>query len=153
MSAVDSFLSAVEAGEIPSCTAWSADAVLDATVPEWRFHRRGAAAIREQYAGWFADPGRFERLRRLPVPGGEVVEYVLTWAEQGVPHAAHHVHLLQVEGDRIVADTVVCGGRWPASLLAEMQAVDDPDAAALAAARADEQVVAVQRHEVGRASA
>lgn len=132
MSPVDSFLAAVEAGEIGSCKAWSADAVLDATVPEWRFHRLGADAIREEYGRWFADPGRFERLRRLPTPGGEVVEYVLTWTEQGVPHAGHHVHLLQVDDGVITADTVLCGGRWPASLLAEMQAADDAEAAAAA---------------------
>jgi hypothetical protein len=53
-----------------------------------------------------------------------VVEYTLSWTENGVPHAAHHVHLLTVRDDRIVADTVMCGGRWPASLLAEMEAAD-----------------------------
>ena len=39
-----------------------------------------------------------------------------------VPHAAHHVHLLTVDGGLIAADTVLCGGRWPSSLLAEMAA-------------------------------
>lgn len=36
------------------------------------------------------------------------------------PH--NHMHRLTVRGGRIVADTVFCGGRWPASLLAEMEA-------------------------------
>ena len=40
----------------------------------------------------------------------------------GVRHAAHQVHLLTVDGDRITRDTVFCGGRWPAALLAEMEA-------------------------------
>ena len=80
------------------------------------------AALKDEYAHWFADPGRFEELRRIPFPDGEVVEYVLTWVESGVPHAAHHVHVLDVADGRIARDTVVCGGRWPASLLAEMQA-------------------------------
>jgi len=35
-------------------------------------------------------------------------------AENGVPHAAHHMHLLRVADGRIVSDTVMCGGRWPA---------------------------------------
>jgi len=30
--------------------------------------------------------------------------------------------VLAVRDNRIVADTVFCGGRWPASLLAEMEA-------------------------------
>jgi hypothetical protein len=119
--AVDAFLDAVEHGTIGSCSAWAPDAVLDATTPDWRFRMVGAAAIRAEYAHWFADPGRFEELRRIPIPGGEVVQYLLTWTENGVPHAAHHVHVLDVSHGRIEVDTVMCGGRWPASLLAEMQ--------------------------------
>jgi hypothetical protein len=34
------------------------------------------------------------------------------------------LHLLTVRGGLIAADTVFCGGRWPASLLAEMEAAD-----------------------------
>ncbi|MDT4964444.1 MAG: hypothetical protein QOF87_4091 [Pseudonocardiales bacterium] len=49
-----------------------------------------------------------------------MVEYTLTWTEDGVAHAAHHVHLLTVDDGQIVADTVLCGGRWPEPLLAEM---------------------------------
>lgn len=124
---VDEFLSCVERGDMASCDVWSADAVLDATVPNWRFHRRGPAAIRAEYSGWFADPGHLEELSRTPVPSGEVVRYLLTWVENGVPHAAHHMHLLAVSGGQITSDTVLCGGRWPASLLAQMQAAQDAD--------------------------
>jgi hypothetical protein len=123
-SAVDRFLAAVENAAIPDCDVWAVDAVLDATVPNWRFHRRGPAEIRREYARWFADKATFEDLRRWPVEGGEVVGYLLSWTEQGMPHAAHHLHVLAVEGDRIVRDTVMCGGRWPAALLAEMEAAD-----------------------------
>jgi hypothetical protein len=123
-TAVEKFLDAIVSASIPACDAWSADATLDATVPNWRLHASGADAIRAEYARWFADPGRFEELHRYSVDGGqgEVVEYTLSWAENGVPHAGHHVHLLTVRDDRIVADTVFCGGRWPAALLAEMEA-------------------------------
>jgi len=119
---IDGFLAAVAAGAIDSGDVWTTDVVLDATVPGWRFRKDGVAALKDEYAHWFADPGRFEELRRIPFPDGEVVEYVLTWVESGVPHAAHHVHVLDVRDGRIARDTVVCGGRWPASLLAEMQA-------------------------------
>jgi hypothetical protein len=121
---VDRFLEAVRLARIDTCDVWAPGATLDATVPNWRFHRSGAEQVRETYRQWFADPGRFEELRRSPVAGGEVVQYLLTWTEGGVPHAAHHVHWLDVVDDRIVADVVVCGGRWPASLLAEMEAAD-----------------------------
>ena len=44
------------------------------------------------------------------------------YLEDGVPHAAHQVHLVTVDAGRISRDTVFCGGRWPAALLAEMEA-------------------------------
>ena len=123
---VDEFLRAIEKADIPGCDVWSADATLDATVPNWRMHVAGADAIRTEYARWFADPAHFDELRRCSVDSGqaELIEYTLSWAENGVPHAAHHMHLLTVRDGRIVADTVMCGGRWPASLLAEMEAAD-----------------------------
>ncbi len=123
-SAVDRFLTAVTSASIAECDAWAEDARLDATVPNWRFHRRGATAIREAYAHWFADPGSFEELDRTAVDGGEVVRYLLAWTENGVPHTAHHLHQLRVEDGRIVEDLVMCGGRWPAALMAEMEAAD-----------------------------
>ena len=123
-AAVDKFLYAIETATILGCDAWSADATLDATVPNWRLHASGPDGIRAEYARWFADPGHFDELRRCPLGDGtgEVVEYTLSWTENGVPHAAHHMHLLTVRDGSIVADTVMCGGRWSAGLLAEMEA-------------------------------
>jgi hypothetical protein len=124
-TAVDKFLQAIENAAIPGCDAWSADATLDATVPNWRMHKAGVDAIRDEYSRWFADPAHFDELHRFLVTGvGELIEYTLSWQENGVPHAAHHMHLLTVRDDRIVNDTVLCGGRWPAKLLAEMEAAD-----------------------------
>jgi hypothetical protein len=60
--------------------------------------------------------------------GGELVEFTLTWEEGGVPHACHQVHVLRLERGRISADTVFCGGRWPASLLADMAAAAGAEA-------------------------
>src|SRR5215472_4354141 len=45
-SAIDEFLTAVETATIADCDAWNADAVLDATVPNWRLRAAGADAIR-----------------------------------------------------------------------------------------------------------
>ena len=121
---IEKFLQAIETATISGCDVWSADATLDATVPNWRLHAVGADAIRAEYARWFADPARFDELRRYAVEGGptEIVEYTLSWTENGVPHAGHHLHVLTVRDDRIVSDMVFCGGRWPAALLAEMEA-------------------------------
>ena len=100
-------------------------AVLDATVPGWRFHCRGPQAIAEQYARWFANPGRFEELDRQVVHDGEVVTYLVASEEGGVPFAAHHCHRITLDADgRITGDRFFCGGRWDAALLAAMEEAD-----------------------------
>ena len=123
-AAVDRCLVAIESATSSGCDAWSADATLDATVPNWRFRISGVDAIRSEYSKWFAEPGAFEQVRRLTTDDGEVVEFTLTWTQDGVPHASHHAHILTIRDGLIFADTVECGGRWPAALLAEMVASD-----------------------------
>lgn len=119
-TAVDRLVAGIEAGVIPA-DVFGDDAVLDATVPNWRFSVHGGAAVREQLAGWFADRGRFQSIRRSALPDGELVEFTLTWTEQGVEHTCHQAHLLAVTDGRVSADVAFCGGRWPAPLVAEMQ--------------------------------
>jgi hypothetical protein len=111
---------AIESATIPSVDVFAPDAVLDATVPNWRFTVRGASRIEQTLSGWFADPGRFETLTRVPIEGGELVRFVLTWEEHGEPHMCHQAHVIEVERGRIVRDTVYCGGRWDSALMAEM---------------------------------
>ena len=118
---IDTFLDAVAAGHGIPTTIYAGDAVLDATVPNWRFRVTGPTDIASEYGRWFADPGRFEELERRSFRGGEFVTYTLTWEQNGVPYAAHHAHVLLLDDDgRIERDTVFCGGRWDASLLAQM---------------------------------
>jgi hypothetical protein len=119
---VDRFLAEISEGAGITTNAWADDATLDATVPHWRFECNGATDVAAQLSGWYGIPTTIESATRHPIPGGEAVELDLTWVEDGVPHAAHQVHLLTVDGDRISRDTVFCGGRWPAALLAEMEA-------------------------------
>jgi hypothetical protein len=122
--AVDRLLAGIVAGAIPA-GVYAPDAALDATVPGWRFAVTGEQEILEEYAAWFAEPGRFEEIRRLPCEGGAVVEYLLAWEEDGEPRAAHHAHLLTVVGDRITSDHVFCGGRWGPHFLGRMAAATD----------------------------
>ncbi len=121
-TAVDRLLEVVVAARASGPDIFAADAVIDATIPGWRFPVRGEPAIADQLAGWFADPAAIEELERRPTPDGEVLSYTVAWEEGGIPHAAHHVHVLTIDGDRIVRDQMWCGGRWPAPLLAEMEA-------------------------------
>ncbi|MEJ7583263.1 MAG: hypothetical protein WKF43_04080 [Acidimicrobiales bacterium] len=120
---VDLLLDGITAGAV-SPDAYAPDAAWDGVVPGWRFALTGSAAIVAEYGRWFAHPAELRELRRLATDSGEVVEYTVTWQEDGVPHAGRHVHVLTVDGDtgHIAEEHVWCGGRWPASLLAEMEA-------------------------------
>lgn len=117
---IDRFLSGVEAGQLPG-TLFSDDASLDATVPNWRFQVRGGEAVRAELARWYADPGQFLDVERTPIPGGELVEFTLSWMEDGVPHRVHQAHILQVAQGTVSRDTAFCGGRWPADLVQQME--------------------------------
>lgn len=121
-TAGDRLLEVVVAARAVSHDVYAPNAVFDAVVPGWRFSVTGAEAIGYQLAEWFAAPGALEELERHPTPAGELIEYTVTWEEGGVPHAARHVHVLTIEDDRIISDHFWCGGRWPAPLLAEMEA-------------------------------
>jgi ketosteroid isomerase-like protein len=120
--AVTSLCEAIETGTPVPDGVFTDDAVVDATVPNWRFAVHGDDAIRAQFAQWFADKGRFEELVRTSLPDGELIEFTLFWEECGKPFACHQAHVIRTRDGRIASDTLFCGGRWPAELLAEMGA-------------------------------
>lgn len=123
---VNCFLDAVVAGTGVPVDLLATEVVLDATVPGWRFVTRGAEGVADQYSEWFGTPGSFEEFERFPFDGGEVVTYLLTWVERGIPHAAHHCHVLHLAEDgRIARDRFFCGRRWDADRLADMAAADE----------------------------
>lgn len=120
-TAIDDFLSAIEAGTMDRSNVFTEEVLLDATVPDWRFQLRGADGVRAQLGRWYANPATFEALDRVEIPGGELVEFELSWTEAGLPFACHQVHRIRVDGDRVAGVTVFCGGRWSAARLAEME--------------------------------
>jgi hypothetical protein len=123
--AIDALLAAFEAGRPVDAVNLHPDVALDATLPNWRMHRQGPDAVAAQLASFFDLPGRFEEVRRQPIADGELVELTFAFDQDGVPHLVHEAHLLTLAPDgRIVGDTMFCGGRWSASLLAEMEAAD-----------------------------
>ena len=117
---IGAFLAGIEGAAFPE-DIFSEDIVLDATVPNWRFRLHGSGAVRDELGRWYADPGQFGELRRIEIDDGEVVEFTLSWEEAGVSHTCHQAHVLRLRNDRIAGDTVFCGGRWPAPLLAQME--------------------------------
>jgi ketosteroid isomerase-like protein len=125
---IDRYLAAIAGASLPGCDAFSPDVTFEATVPNRRFSVHGDAAVRAGLARWYADPGSFEELSRTPIPTGELVSFTLRWEEGGVPFAAHQAHVVVVDDGRIVRDQVWCGGRWSATLLAEMAEAANADA-------------------------
>ncbi len=117
---ISRYLAAIETATIPECPAIAPDMTLDATVPEWRFSVHGGDAVREELGRWYATPGSFEDLTRIVTPTGELIQFMLRWEEGGVPFAVHQAHVVDVADGRIVRDTAWCGGRWSATLMAEM---------------------------------
>ena len=139
-SPVDLYLAAIPAALVTTCDAFSADVIMDATVPNWRFSVSGRAAVRAELGRWYADAGAFEELERAPLPDGELVQFTLRWYENGVIHASHQAHVLEARNGQITRLKIWCGGRWPAALLAEM--ADTSGGATGAVADADDPVSA-----------
>ena len=121
---VGRFLAAIESGNGIPAALFAPEVVLDATVPGWRFTTNGADAVSQELGRWYADAGHLDELERTPVEGGELVELLLSWVEDGVPHAAHQIHRLAIDGDVIRGDRVWCGGRWSETLLEQMRAAN-----------------------------
>ena len=119
---IGDFLKAVETTAIDEADVYAEDAILDATVPNWRLRAVGPQAIRAEYTKWFSDPVTFVALERIPVPDGELVIYEHEWMQDGVRHRGHHAHYLVVRDGKIAADTVWCGGKWPEPLLNDIAA-------------------------------
>ncbi len=122
---IGAFLAGIEGAALPE-GVFCEDIVLDATVPNWRFRVKGADAVRDELGRWYADLGRFEELRRNRIDGGELVEFTLSWKEAGVTHTCHQAHVVRLRDDLISSDTVFCGGRWPESLITQMEAAQGP---------------------------
>jgi hypothetical protein len=117
---IDRFTHAIETASLAGSGVFAHDAILDATVPNWRYTVSGVRDIETELGRWYADPGRFEELRRTPLANGELVEFVLTWEENGEPHMCHQAHHIEVHDGLITRDRAWCGGRWGAALQAEM---------------------------------
>lgn len=131
-TAVDRLLDAISRGRgAEAHVLYAPDAVLDATVPDWRFQKHGPEAITAVWSHWFDEPGRFEEIDRLPVTGGEVVRYALAGEEKTTPFAVHHCHIVTLDEATglITSHRVWCGGRWYPERLAEMKEAQRAEAA------------------------
>jgi len=119
---VTDFLAAVTAGHGIPADLYAPDAILDATVPMWRFEKHGPAAIAEQLSRWFDVPGELTELSVTDLPTGAVVRFTEECVEDTGPWIVRQAHVLTTSGGRITRQEAWCGGRWQPALQAEMQA-------------------------------
>lgn len=94
---------------------YAPEALLDANVPQWRFQRRGVEAIAAQYRDWYPEPVRLVEWAPTATPFGAVVEQAEWTVVEGEETYTRSVHLLHVDGGRIVRHLLYCTGRWDTS--------------------------------------
>ena len=87
-------------------------ALLDANVPQWRFQRQGLDAIAAQYRDWYPEPVRLVEWTPTPTPFGAVVEQAEWTVEGGEETYSRSLHVLHVDGQRVVHHVLYCTGRW-----------------------------------------
>lgn len=120
-STVQRFLASVVSGRLP-LDLYAPDAVLDATVPGWRFQAHGPDAIVEEYSRWFTGPCRLHTIEQHALPDGALVRYVQDYDLGPASITTHHMHRLTIVDERITRDVVFCGGRWGQEVVAQMGA-------------------------------
>ncbi len=117
---VTRLLAAIEAGTGVPAELYAPDAVLDATVPMWRFQVHGPVAIADQLTDWFDAPATFVELERAALPDGESIRITLEWTTDDAPLVSHQAHFVVTDGRRITAQAAWCGGRWDEALQERM---------------------------------
>ena len=117
---IDRFTQAIETASVGEAGVFAPDAVLDATVPQLAVHRQWRRKHRGRARSLVRRPRTFRGDPPHRLPDGELVEFVLTWEEDGEPHMCHQAHVIEVHDGLITRDRAWCGGRWGASLQAEM---------------------------------
>jgi SnoaL-like protein len=99
-------------------------AVLDATVPQWRFQFQGP----ERIVAWCHDAySQFDNprctwLRMTTAEGLVLVEWELRDGEGDGERLVREVDVIRTEGDRIVEQRHYCPGVWDAATIARQRA-------------------------------
>ena len=91
---------------------YAEDALFDCNVPEWRFQRKGLGEIAVQYRDWYPEPPRRLEWKETPTDFGAVVEQADWTSEGGEEQYSRSLHLLHVDGGRIVRHVLYCTGWW-----------------------------------------
>lgn len=107
---VDRFRELVEGAEFERLAGlYAPEALLDVTLPAWRFQLRGPDAIRSQFRAWYEVPARILRWDVRSADWGAVIE-AEELHEDGIYF--RYTYHLTIEDDRIARHLVFCPGAW-----------------------------------------
>lgn len=104
------------------------DALLDVSVPQWRYQLQGREAIRQALAEELAPlvgSARVTGQRATPTDDGVVVELEVRFEQNGEERQWREVHLFHTDGAAITEHLNYCTGVWDAATIAR-QAVEAP---------------------------
>ena len=104
------------------------DALLDVSVPQWRYQLQGREAIRQALAEELAlvvGNGRVTGQRATRTDDGVVVELEVRFVQDGEERQWREVHLFHTDGTAITEHLNYCTGVWDAATIAR-QAVEAP---------------------------
>ena len=104
------------------------DALLDVSVPQWRYQLQGPEAIRLALAeglGPLAGNTRVTGQRATRTDDGVVVELEVRFVQDGEERLWREVHVFHTDGTAITEHLNYCTGVWDAATIAR-QAVEAP---------------------------
>lgn len=104
------------------------DALLDVSVPQWRYQLQGREAIRQALAEELAPlvgSARVTRQRATRTDDGVVVELEVRFVQDDEERQWREVHLFHTDGVAITEHLNYCTGVWDAATIAR-QAVEAP---------------------------
>ena len=104
------------------------DALLDVSVPQWRYQLQGREAIRQALAEELAPlvgGARVTGQRATRTDDGVVVELEVRFVQDGEERQWREVHLFHTDGTAITEHLNYCTGVWDAATIAR-QAVEAP---------------------------
>ncbi len=124
----DHYREAVEREDLASlATLYHPDVLLDAHVPNWRFQVIGRTEVARFTGAALPGPGRFTSFVAEPTADGDLLVQ-FEWrqqSDQGAGAKARQLHVLRLDDDRIVEQTVFCAGVWGPGLQ-ERMAIEAP---------------------------
>ena len=104
------------------------DALLDVSVPQWRYQLQGREAIRQALAEELAPvigSARVTGKRAMRTDDGVVVELEVRFEQDGEERQWREVHLFHTDGAAITEHLNYCTGVWDAATIAR-HAVEAP---------------------------